>query len=275
MANIPPLDWLDLPRVLEILQRWNIRREDLISYLQSGNLDAVCFPYPKARKRKISITQKQWREAYRDAYEFSVYDGWLGDVDISELGTLIPLHILPDKVAKLKGTKHPDGSLVVTTAAVYIERDELLRFVAWFEAESRRIAPETENTPDRSDISFDQPSHQDHTKINANPSDAEKDGGVTDSHSPHVQIATSRKRQTDKLQSAKLKNRYQSVLRMGKDLYPDPEDRPSFKVMATKITGGPNKEFQELGVEAINKLLKGTYKPAKKLGLGGLSSLDK
>lgn len=169
MIKIPTRNQFDLPEILEVLEELNIGEKDLLSYLKNGNLAAVCSPYRKELNRKISITPEQWQEAYSAPYEFSVYDGWIGKSDIAETGTSIPLHLLPDEVAELKGTKHADGTSVITTNIVYIELDELVRFTGWHDTESRRIAELVKNAPNQSDTASDQTSGLDRALTNDGP----------------------------------------------------------------------------------------------------------
>lgn len=263
MIKIPPRARFDLPEILEIVAELEIGGKGLLSHLQEGNLAAVCFPYRKEINRKISITSEQWQKTYSAPYEFSVYDGWIGDVDIAQTGTSVPLHLLPNEVAELKGATHPDGKTVIIAAVVHIERDELIRFIKWYKTESQDIAAQIESTPKLSGA-----------EIEPSPSDKAKANEITDDEFPRGRTTTIRKRQTDKLEKTSQKIRYQLVLAKAKHVYPQPDKRPSAEVMAKKITGGPGKTFERLGFQTISKLIEGTYEPAKKLGLRGLTSLD-
>ncbi|MFQ5757477.1 MAG: hypothetical protein ACE5H7_15475 [Acidiferrobacterales bacterium] len=137
IAVIPPKDRFSLPEVLEVLKPLGCKREDLSDYLRQGKLRAVCYPYRLELDREVPIEPDEWPEWWRDAWSFPVYDGWIGDMDVAEHDTEIPLHIVPraaradcDRVLK-------DGGKAAASSPVYVLRDELKRFIKWLENPSK------------------------------------------------------------------------------------------------------------------------------------------
>ncbi len=139
MTRVPPLERFNLPQVLKIVEPMGCRQEHLIEYLQSGDLNAVCFPYRHEPERAVPIEPDQWRRMHAGSYGFSVYDGWMGDEDISELGRKDPVHVVPDAVDHLLEEVDDDGQKIVTAAVVYVLRDEFIRFVAWLDAKTTDV----------------------------------------------------------------------------------------------------------------------------------------
>ena len=137
MSKVPPLKKFNLPQLLGIVEPMGCQREHLIEHLQAGDLHAVCYhPYRHEPDRVVPIEPDQWLRLYPQSYGFSVYYGWLSDEDISELGRKFPLHIVPDAIDELCDEVDEEGRKIVTAAVVYVMRDELLRFVAWLNAET-------------------------------------------------------------------------------------------------------------------------------------------
>ena len=137
IAVIPPKDRFSLPEVLEILEPLGCKREDLFDYLRQGKLRAVCYPYRLELDREVPIEPDEWPEWWRDACSFPVFDGWIGDMNVAEHETRIPLHIVPraaradcDRVLK-------DGGKAATSSPVYVLRDELKRFSNWLQNPSK------------------------------------------------------------------------------------------------------------------------------------------
>ena len=135
--ELPPKDRFDLPEVLELVKSFGCRREDLFEYLCKGKLQALAYPYRLERQREVFIEPDEWQEWFREPWEFAVYDGWIGDKDIAEHATTIPLHIVPrvaradcDRVLK-------DGGRAASTATVFVSRDELNRFINWLKNPSK------------------------------------------------------------------------------------------------------------------------------------------
>lgn len=130
-TNIPLKDRFDLPLVLKLVRPLGCSREDLFDYLRSDRLRAVCFPYRLEPDREISIEPDEWPEWRRDSYAFAVYDGWIGDMDVAEHETLIPLHIVPRAAREDSRRELDDGGKAAEAAVVYVLRDELVRFSDW------------------------------------------------------------------------------------------------------------------------------------------------
>ena len=128
-----------MPQVLEIVGPLGCRQEHLIEYLQSGDLNAVCYPYRHQPEKATSIEPDQWRRMHPGSYGFSVYDGWVGDEDISELGRKDPVHIVPDAIDHLLREVDDDGQKIVTAAVVFVKRYELVRFVTWLDAKTADV----------------------------------------------------------------------------------------------------------------------------------------
>lgn len=152
VVNIPPLSRFNLPQVLDILKDLGVERVHLIDYLKTGNLKAVCFPFRQEPGREVAIEPEQWEKLYPDDWDFSVYDGWIGDKDYEGSGEQIPLHVLPDKVDGLRNSKTPEGESVVTSAPVFILSGKLQRFVKWLacqadQTEDQRTEPPSATWP--------------------------------------------------------------------------------------------------------------------------------
>lgn len=135
--DIPPKDRFNLPEVLELVRPLGCNQPDLFDYLRLGRLHAVCFPYRLESERIVPIEPDEWAEWFRDSYTFSVFDGWIGELDVAEHGTPVPLHIVPraartdcDRVLK-------DGGKAATSGPVYVLRNELVRFTKWLRNPSK------------------------------------------------------------------------------------------------------------------------------------------
>ena len=139
MPTVPPLKRFNMPQLLEIVESLGCRQEHLLEYLQSGDLNAVCYPYRHKPEKAVPIEPDQWRRMHPGSYGFSVYDGWLGDEDISELGRKDPVHVVPDAVDHLLEEVDDDDQKIVTAAVVFLIRDEFVRFVAWLDAKSADV----------------------------------------------------------------------------------------------------------------------------------------
>lgn len=136
-AHIPPKDRFSLPEVLENLKPFGCTREDLYDYLRLGHIGTVCYPYRLEQDREVPIEPDEWPEWYRDAWEFPVYAGWIGDTNKDGGDTRVPLHIVPRAVRPDLKQKLIDGGPAATGATVYVLRDELLRFIKWLENPSK------------------------------------------------------------------------------------------------------------------------------------------
>ena len=75
-----------------------------------------------------------------------------------------------------------------------------------------------------------------------------------------------RKRSTK--EDALLKNRIERVIAAARRKWPDPKKRPDTRVMAKDLAADTNLGY---GEETIRKILEGRYRPAKELGILGLS----
>ena len=134
---IPPKERFDLPEVLNILEPLGCFRQDLHEYLRTGKLRAVCYPYRLELDRKVPIEPDEWVDWFHDSWEFPVYAGHIGDLDIAEYQTPIPLHIVPHAARADTKRKLTDGEPAATTATVYILRAELQRFARWLQKPSK------------------------------------------------------------------------------------------------------------------------------------------
>lgn len=135
--DIPFKDRFNLPKVLELVRPFGCDQPDLFDYLRLGRLQAVCFSYRLEPERVVPIEPDEWAEWFRDSYAFSVFDGWIGELDVAEHETPVPLHFVPraartdcDRVLK-------DGGKAATSAPVYVLRDELVRFTKWLRNPSK------------------------------------------------------------------------------------------------------------------------------------------
>ena len=82
-----------------------------------------------------------------------------------------------------------------------------------------------------------------------------------------------RPRTRDVEADALLKNRIKTVIAKAKNRWPDPEKRPGLNQMARLLVEGqPKSKVEKFGEDAIRKILAGTYKPARNIGIPGLSS---
>lgn len=134
---IPPKDRFSLPEALTYLEPHGCTREDLYDYLRLGHLRTICYPYRLDPERVVSIEPDEWPERYKDAWEFSVYWGWIGDTNVDGGDTNVPLHIVPRTAESDLKQKQFDGGPAATSAVVYVLRDELLRFIKWLENPSK------------------------------------------------------------------------------------------------------------------------------------------
>lgn len=130
-THLPPIDRFSLPEVLEHLRPHSCTRENLYHYLRDGQVRAVCFPYRTEPDREIAIEPDEWVEWYRDAWQFSIFWGYIGDTNVDDGDSSIPLHIVPRAARADCDKKLLDGGPAATSATVYVLRDELLRFMRW------------------------------------------------------------------------------------------------------------------------------------------------
>ena len=158
--NISPKDRFDLPKVLGLLRRHGCSREDLFDYLRLGRLRAVCFPYRLEPKREIPIEPDEWQEWFRDSFAFAVYDGWIGELDVAEHETPIPLHIVPRAARADCDHVLKDGGKAAMNAPVYVLGDELIRFAEWLRAP-------TKSRPGRRREGAGRPRKHDYSRIDA------------------------------------------------------------------------------------------------------------
>ena len=135
--DIPLGDRFNLPGVLKLVRPFGCNQPDLFDYLRLGRLQAVCFSYRLEPEREVPIEPDEWAEWFRDSCAFPVFDGWIGELDVAEHETPVPLHIVPraartdcDRVLK-------DGGKAATSAPVYVLRDELVRFTKWLRNPSK------------------------------------------------------------------------------------------------------------------------------------------
>jgi len=136
-VRLPPKDRFDLPEVLELVKPFGCRREDLFEYLCAGNLQTFACPYRLEPSREVPIGSDEWREWFREPWEFPVYADWIGNMDIGKHKTLIPLHIIP-RVARADCERVlKDGGKAASTATVFVSRGELIRFINWLRNPSK------------------------------------------------------------------------------------------------------------------------------------------
>jgi hypothetical protein len=133
IVRIPPKNRFTLPEVLEHLKPLDLTREDLFEYLWTGRLSTVCYPYRLEPEREIPIEPNEWTEWFRDSWEFPVYAGWIGDKNVDGGNVKVPLHIVPRAARDDCNRKLKDGGPATTSAAVYVLRDELVRFSKWLQ----------------------------------------------------------------------------------------------------------------------------------------------
>ena len=134
---IPHKERFDLPEVLNILEPLGCFRQDLHEYLRTGKLRAVCYPYRLEPDREVQIEPDEWPAWFREPWEFSVYADHIGEMDIAEHQTPIPLHIVPRAAKADTKRKLADGKPAATTATVYVRRAELQRFARWLQKPSK------------------------------------------------------------------------------------------------------------------------------------------
>jgi hypothetical protein len=132
-VRLPPKDRFDLPEVLEMVKHFGCRREDLFEYLCAGTLQTFACPYRLEPLQEVPIASDEWREWFREPWEFPVYADWIGDQDIGKHETPIPLHIVPRAAVADTHRKLADGAKAATTATVYVRRAELQRFIKWLQ----------------------------------------------------------------------------------------------------------------------------------------------
>ena len=137
IADIPPRERFSLPEVLDLLKPLGCTQMDLFEYLRSGQLQAVCYPYRLELDREVQIEPDEWPAWFREAWQFPVYADHIGEMDIAEHQTPIPLHIVPHAARADTKRKLTDGEPAATTATVYILRAELQRFARWLKKPSK------------------------------------------------------------------------------------------------------------------------------------------
>lgn len=135
--EIPLKDRFTLAEALELLKPADCAQTDLFEYLRTGRLQAVCFPYRLEPDHEIPIEPVQWGRMWKDAWEFPVYHGWIGDKDYEGYGKRMPLHVVPDAVDADLTRKLADGKPAAESAVVYIVREELIHFAKWLENPSK------------------------------------------------------------------------------------------------------------------------------------------
>ncbi len=135
-AHIPPKERFSLPEVLDLLKPLGCTQRDLFEYLRS-RLQAVCYPYRLEPDREVKIEPEEWPAWFRDPWEFPVYADHIGEMDIAEHQTPIPLHIGPRAAKADTKRKLADGKPAATTATVYVLRAELQRFARWLQKPSK------------------------------------------------------------------------------------------------------------------------------------------
>ena len=154
--KLPPLDRFDIPQVAKELSEFGVTREHIGEYLFSGKLRAICFPYEEDPLASVEIAPEDWRARYREPYEFSFYEDWFGDEDLSELGRTDPVHMLPDSAS--------EGPYKATSAVVYILRAELTRFIREV-LKLAVAAPRANTSTSRSAKSTGRPRKNDYSEI--------------------------------------------------------------------------------------------------------------
>ena len=158
--DFPPGDRFDLPEFLEYLRRLGFSRKNLFDYLKLGHLRPVCFPYRLEPDREVAIEPDEWKEWFRDSYAFAVYDGWIGEQDVAEHGTPVPLHIVPRAARADCERVLKDGGKAAESAPVYVLRDELVRLTTW-------LRNPTKSRPGPRRKGAGRPRKHDYTKIDA------------------------------------------------------------------------------------------------------------
>ncbi len=136
---IPPKERFDLPEVLNILEPLGCFRQDLHEYLRTGKLRAVCYPYRLELDREVQIEPDEWPAWFPEPWEFPIYADHIGEMDIAEHQTPIPLHIVPHAAKVDTKRKLADGKPAATTATVYVRRAELQRFARWLQKPSKSL----------------------------------------------------------------------------------------------------------------------------------------
>lgn len=81
---------------------------------------------------------------------------------------------------------------------------------------------------------------------------------------PATDVAVSGRRR-DQQDDTLLKNKIESILAASKALWPDPCNQPTATLRARELVR--RKKVQGYGVVAVKKILEGTYRPAKRLGI--------
>lgn len=158
--SIPLKDRFDLPEVLELLRPLGCSRKNLFDYLRLGHLRPVCFPYRLEPDREVAIEPDEWPEWFRDSYAFAVYDGWIGELNVAEHGTPVPLHIIPRAARADCERVLKDGGKAAEDAPVYVLREELNRFTKW-------LGNPTKSRPGPRRKGAGRPRKHDYTKIDA------------------------------------------------------------------------------------------------------------
>ncbi len=136
---IPPKERFDLSEVLNILEPLGCFRQDLHEYLRTGKLRAVCYPYRLELDREVQIEPDEWPAWFPEPWEFPIYADHIGEMDIAEHQTPIPLHIVPHAAKVETKRKLADGKPAATTATVYVRRAELQRFARWLQKPSKSL----------------------------------------------------------------------------------------------------------------------------------------
>ena len=130
-SELPQKDRFDLPTVLKLLEPLGHTREDLYDFLRLGQLHAVCYSYRLEPDRQIRIEPYEWPQWWRDPWSFPVNDGCIGDMDLAEHVTQIPLHLIPLAARPDCDRVLADGGRAATSAPVYVLRHEFSRFLNW------------------------------------------------------------------------------------------------------------------------------------------------
>ena len=159
-TDIPLKGRFNLPEVLEFVRPLGCSQPDLFDYLTLGRLHAVCFPYRLEPDREVAIEPDEWKEWFRDSYAFAVYDGWIGELNVAEHGTPIPLHIVPRAARADCERVLKDGGKAAEDAPVYVLRDELNRFTKW-------LGNPTKSRPGPRRKGAGRPREHDYTKVDA------------------------------------------------------------------------------------------------------------
>ncbi len=136
-AHIPPKERFSLPEVLDLLKPLGCTQIDLFEYLRSGQSQAVCYPYRLEPEREVQIEPDEWVDWFREPWEFPIYADHIGEMDIAEHQTPIPLHIVTRAAEADTKRKLADGKPAATTATVYVLRAELQRLTRWLQNPSK------------------------------------------------------------------------------------------------------------------------------------------